>query len=66
MRKGCRAHIRRKVVVRDDAVMASTTWEKEKGIGREDSTVIETHPPSFGSKSYSFSPKARLMSLKHC
>ncbi len=24
MRKGCRAHIRRKVVVRDDAVMAST------------------------------------------
>jgi hypothetical protein len=25
MRKGCRAHIRRKVVVRDDAVMASTT-----------------------------------------
>jgi hypothetical protein len=24
MRKGCRAHIQRKVVVRDDAVMAST------------------------------------------
>jgi hypothetical protein len=24
MRKGCRAHLQRKVVVRDDAVMAST------------------------------------------
>jgi hypothetical protein len=32
MRKGCRAHIRRKVVVRDDAVMASTmsTYEEDE------------------------------------
>jgi hypothetical protein len=32
MRKGCRAHIRRKVVVRDDAVMASTTWHRQRGL----------------------------------
>jgi hypothetical protein len=35
MRKGCRAHIRRKVVVRDDAVMALQSskfaWVKAKG-----------------------------------
>jgi hypothetical protein len=55
MRKGCRAQIRRKVV--DDAVIASTYWEK--GTGREDLTVKETHPPSFGSKRYIIAPKAR-------
>jgi hypothetical protein len=32
MRKGCRAHTRRKVVVRDDAVIASTmsTYEEDE------------------------------------
>ncbi len=30
MRKGCRAHIQRKVVVRDDAVMASTVRAKTR------------------------------------
>jgi hypothetical protein len=30
MRKGCRAYIKRKVVARDDAVMASTVSEKTR------------------------------------
>ncbi len=60
MRKGCHAHIRRKVVVRDDAVKASTTLENEKGIGREDlKTVKETHPSFLRLQEIHYCTKSR-------